>query len=75
MPVIGTLSPLVKTTADWTRCMLASCASGLSWIQSISSSYSSSQAVPLNVTRLSARVEVIQVQPLEIPAWYNFEAA
>jgi len=32
-------------------------------------------AVPLDVTRLSARVEVIQLQPLEIPAWYNFEAA
>ena len=32
-------------------------------------------AVPLDVTRLSARVEVIQLQPLEVPEWYSLEAA
>jgi len=31
--------------------------------------------VPVNVTRLSARVVVIELQPLAVPDWYSFEAA
>lgn len=32
-------------------------------------------AVPLNVTRLSARVNVIELQPLTVPDWYSLESA
>lgn len=31
--------------------------------------------VPLDVTRLAARVVVIELQPLEIPEWYKLDAA
>ncbi len=32
-------------------------------------------AVPLNVTRLSARVNVIELTPLTVPDWYSLESA